>query len=151
MDDNKIRRIIYSSYLALGSIALYLCVSYIGTICANYLAESSNKGIGPVDPFNATGYWIGFIISLIAGILLILSYRGFMHSRKYPRFTGIIGCVTLVLGFSYVVCKFISVYGGIYLEATAVSIAANLGGISLSIASVILLVITLIFWKKLTL
>lgn len=145
------KRALYSFYLALGSISLYLCISFIGSIASYLISESElyTHGLAAENSFDATVYWIGFIITLIAGTLLVLSYHGFIHSRKYPRFTGVVGCVVLILGFFYYVYYFITVYEEGFGSAAPILITSRLGQVSLSVTSVILLVLTLIYWKKL--
>ncbi|MCK4365480.1 MAG: hypothetical protein KAW45_05475 [Thermoplasmatales archaeon] len=149
MENEKIRGILPLFYLALGSIVLYLCISYIGSIAAYSISESYTHGLGTTNSFDTTGHWIGFTITLIVGILLILSYYGFIHSSKYPRFTGIVGCGVLMLGFSYYICYYASVYEESFVAVAPLLIAAKLGQVFLLIASIILFIATLIYWKKL--
>lgn len=151
MDNEKIVGMVSALYLALGSISLYLCISFIGFIAYYYLpfktVTPGNTSVTYV--FNLTGYELVIIITLVVGILLILSYHGFLHSRRYPRFTGIFGCGVLVTSFLYYAYDFIAV-GREYLGVAPPSyIVAKVGQLSLGIASIILLVLTLIYWKKL--
>ena len=151
MDDKKIMRRLPLFYLALGSISLYLCINFIGSIASYLISESElyTHGLATENSFDTTGYWIGFIITLIASILLILSYYGFTHQRKYPRFTGIVGCMMLIMTFFHCVYYSITVYEEYFGLVAPILLTSRLGQVSLSAASVILLVLTMIYWKKL--
>jgi len=83
---------------------------------------------------------IFFIISLIAGILLIISYYGFLHSKKY-QFTGIVGCISFVVYFIY--SSDYTLYIDLEHPLRLISITSTM------IATIILLVLSLVFWRKL--
>lgn len=83
---------------------------------------------------------IFFITSLIAGILLIISYYGFLHSKKY-QFTGIVGCISFIVYFVY--SSDYTLYIDFKHPLLYISITSTL------IASIILLVLSLVFWRKL--
>jgi len=128
----KIR--IYSSYLALGSIALYLSLTRLGW----YMYVSKNISETLLDNL-VTELLPSFIIALVAGILMIITYYGFLHSKKYPRYTGTVGCFFFVLYHSIA-----------YIRNGAMQYPfINMSRILALIAGTILLILTLIFWKKL--
>lgn len=83
---------------------------------------------------------IFFIISLIAGILLIISYYGFLHFKKY-QFTGIVGCISFIVYFVY--SSDYTLYIDFKHPLMYISITSTM------IATIILLMLSLVFWRKL--
>jgi len=124
---DKKRNIIQSFYLALGSIALFLAFRY-------FMASS-------MDLF---GYYVSYLIYSFllfpTSILLILTYHGFIYSKKYPKFTGIVGGILLLIFCVYYILDNLGLE---YLEY-------KIAEICLLIADIVLLISTIIFWKKLT-
>ena len=151
MDNKKILRRISFFYLALGSITLYVSISYIGFIVYYYLPHnvSSSSKTGITYVINIMGYWSTFVIMFMAGTLLVLSCYGFVNSKKYARFTGLLGCGTLTLTFLYSVYNFGIKWVEYFNFAPPIYIATKVGQASLGIASIVLLFLTLFFWKKL--
>jgi len=80
-----------------------------------------------------------FILSLIAGVLLIICYYGFLRSKKY-QITGIVGCISFTIFFVY----FSDFTFFIDFEHPLMYISY----LSTMIASIILLVLTLIYRNK---
>jgi len=134
----KIR--IYSSYLALGSIALYLSLSRL----VNYIWASNR--ISSVFKDELLSHTLpSFTFAFVAGILMILTYYGLLHLKKYPRYTGITGCFFFVLhDVNYFFQSFD--FRSFEMEYLIVLMPKLLT----MIASIILLILTLIYWKKLS-
>lgn len=75
-----------------------------------------------------------FIVSiffLVSGILLILTYFGFKSAKRYARFTGVIGCIPLII------LPILS--GGIF--------QFNYYHVVFFIPSILILLLTLLFWN----
>ena len=129
-----IKKIIQSTYLALGSVAIYISFthlqSYVWIITQFSLKNSEIQIKLPLF----------FIISLTAGILLIICYYGFLHSKKY-QLSGIAGCISFIVYFAY--SSDLTLYV-IDLKHPYVYIA----NASTMVASIILLVLSLVYWRK---
>ena len=128
----KIR--IYTSYLALGSIALYLSLSRL----VNYIWTSNYISVMSKDEI-LSYILTSFIFAFVAGILMIMTYYGLLHLKKYPKYTGIIGCFFFVL---HDINYFFQQFEMEYLIMLTPKLLTM-------IASIILLILTLIYWKKL--
>jgi uncharacterized membrane protein len=151
MDDKKILTIISSYYLAIGSIALFIsfsCISFIIYYYLPYEPPNSNN-ISITYAFSFTTYWLTFMIMLIAGILLILSYHGFINHKNYSKSIGIFGCIILTLTFLYYIYYFGTNWSEYLQFASPSYITIKIGHVLLGLASVILLSLTTKFWKKL--
>ena len=127
------KKIIHAAYLALGSIALYISIGSFGSTIYVWTEYSGDLK-----------YVINFMLTLIAGMLLIVTYHGFLHAKMYSRFTGIGGCIFLVGYHGYNWMDFIE-----SMEISPVLIFTKIPWLSTLITSFILLIVTLIFWKKL--
>lgn len=135
----KIR--IYSSYLALGSIALYLSLTHFSRYMwiSNYISSVfKDEILSSILP--------SFTCVFVAGILMIITYYGLLNLKKYPKYTGIVGCFFFVLHDVYYFFQNIESIEREYLEYLIVLTPKLLT----MIASVILLILTLIYWKKLS-
>lgn len=124
----KIR--IYSSYLALGSIALYLSLSLL----VGYIWNSNYLSVMQQDKL------LSSIFAFVAGILMIITYYGLLNLKKYPKYTGIIGCFFFILHDVNYFFRYFKIEYLIFLTPKLLTM----------IASVILLILTLIYWKKLS-
>ena len=125
---NKKRMIIQSFYLTLGGIAAYLSLIFISIV----VVES-------VEPSFAGWYYLQYVFYSIllvpTAILLIITYHGFIYSKRYTRFTGLPGCILLMIVLYWLSNDYD--FGN----------TAILQPIILLISSIVLLIITLIFWK----
>lgn len=127
--------IIYSLYLALGSIALYLSLSRL----VSYIWTSNYVSVIPKDEI--LSYTLtSFIFSFVAGIFMIITYYGLLHLKKYPIYTGIVGCFFFIL---HDINYFFQQFEMEYLIVLTPKLLTM-------IASIILLILTLIYWKKLS-
>lgn len=129
------KRIIHSTYLALGSVALYLSLTHLGS----YMWASKNISETLLAEV-VTELLTSFIIALVAGILMIITYYGFLHSKKYPRYTGMGGCFFFVLYYSIDYIR----HGEMQYPFL------NMSRLLALIVGIILLILTLLFWKKLS-
>jgi hypothetical protein len=81
---------------------------------------------------------IFFILSLIAGILLIICYYGCFRSKKY-QYIGVAGCIFIVYFVYFSELTFFIDFEHPFM---------NISYLSTMIASVILLVLTNVYWGK---
>ena len=135
---HRTKIIIYSSYLALGGIAIYVAIGNIGGYAL--LSQLYN-----LDVEKNIEYLITITTTLVAGILLIITYHGFLHARTYPKLTGLSGCAILLIYPIYWYVDSINSVGSDYEF-----IYYNFSILSIMIASIILLILTLVYWKKLS-
>lgn len=124
-----IKRIIRLTYLALGSIALFISLGHFGSLTwiVNRDSDFTIKLV------------IFLILSLIAGIFLIICYYGYFRSKKY-KYTGVAGCSFFIVYFVY----FSEFTFFIDFKQPLMYISY----LSTMIASIILLVLTLVYWSK---
>ena len=123
---DKKRIIVQSFYLALGSIAAFIFLIYF-----EFFLEYGSY----VDMADfSLKYFIFLILALPSAIFLIITYHGFLNSKRYARFSGLGGCILLII---------LSIFW------TEIYYGSNFTQIILLISSIILLVLTLIFWRKL--
>ena len=123
---DKKRMAIQSFYLALGSISAFLFLIYI----SNLFDYAFNEYMS----YFPLKYFILSFLALPTTILLIITYHGFFHSKRYARFTGLVGCILLII------------FSILWTESYYIS---NIVPIILLIFVIALLVLTLIYWRKL--
>jgi hypothetical protein len=125
-------RIIQSFYLLFGAITGFLFITFI--FGAILLSFDYNWNLFTVR------FFINSILLLSTMILLIITYRGFLHLKRYARFTGLTGCILLMI-YSIIWVDSYNIY---YYGWTNL-----IQQIIIFISSIVLLIITLIYWKKL--
>jgi hypothetical protein len=103
---------IYSFYLTLGGIALFLSIPGI----VSYLSFAS-YGYG-YSAMSSTFLYVllFYIFLLIAGILLVIAFYGLLNKKSYSLITGIIGCIFFMMWSFYLIVLpgSFSVYSIIY-------------------------------------
>jgi len=143
LDKKKIT--LYSLYLVLGGIAFFIVSGYFqAAIYYFHHLYNWDANVTRDIFWEFMGLLVFFFVLLLAGVLLTITYLGFIYSKKYSRVTGIIGCILFI---SYSLYNIIYVANNTYsgFESTIV-----IPYISLFILSIILLFLTLIYWKKFT-
>jgi len=133
--------IIQSLYLVLGSISLYIFLNEMRQFFT-YLQFDWLIDIG-------LSTQISMILSLLSGLLLVFAYFGFMFQKKcfFPRFLGGIGCCIFLVFMAYDIYD-IRIRAGGFFEWGRDAIYVFPQSVLLVI-SIILLVVTLFFWKQL--
>jgi hypothetical protein len=143
---------IFLCHLALGVISLFISFSYLGFIVYYYLPNQnfnlySNFSITYV--FSLTGYFLTFLITLIAGIFLIVSYHGFINRKKYSKSIGLLSCTILTIYLVYIIYNILTYFSEFITYASPSYIVVKIGQILLGLAAAVLLLLNIIFWNKL--
>jgi hypothetical protein len=125
---DKKMTLIYSLYLAIGSIAFFIFINGVyTTIQAKIWAYSSRYMVNSITLT---------VISFIASILLVITCFWIVKNKKNAKFYGIIGCLLLIIYPLY-----------IYIVGIAVPYNFNYIAI-MFIPAVVLFLITLYYWRK---
>lgn len=126
-----------SSYLAIGSVSLFLFVYFIGKVL--YYSFSYYSYI-----YSDFDLIVSILLLLIGGTSIIIGYRGFINSKNYSKFLVIMGLSLVIISLVYILIKIIT---GEYFELN--SLILNLEFIVLLVPTIIVLVITLMYWDRL--
>jgi hypothetical protein len=131
--------IIKSFYLVLGSVSLYIFLNELKLFFIYSEFGWSNDFVQLTK--------ISIVFSLISGVLLVFAYYGFIFQKRhfYPRFVGVFGCSIFLVYMAY---EMYNMRAGGYFEWGR-DASYILPQFILLIISIILIVATMFFWKRL--